>query len=383
MTGTNAGDFSQTNNCPASLGASANCLVNVVFQPTASGTRAASISISDDAADSPQSVTLTGAGTAPAIALSSASVNFGNQTVATASAPVTITVSNSGTGALIINGISFSGANSSDYTETDTCTGSAAANGIAPGATCAIQVTFKPVCSSSAAARAASLSLSDNATGSPQSVPLNRTAIGSFCFVAPAGSSTSATISAGQTANYALQVGPANGFAGAIGFTCAGAPSAATCTASPTTVTVGGRAVANVAVSVATTARSVLGVWRTRRVEVKPRTRRVLWDRIHRGAHFELTILTLLIVIIAIVMRRANSTSRGVQGLAPYPGRACGASPSSERASASSHCVLEPVAAAIALHSLRLRIPGPPRELIRSHLLALRPGGPRNHYRLL
>jgi hypothetical protein len=62
ITGTNATDFAQTNKCPSSLAPGAKCNINVNFSPTAAGTRTASLSVSDNAANSPQTVSLTGAG---------------------------------------------------------------------------------------------------------------------------------------------------------------------------------------------------------------------------------------------------------------------------------------------------------------------------------
>src|SRR5205823_9374064 len=38
ITGTNPGDFAQTNNCPPSLAAAASCAINVAFTPAVSGT---------------------------------------------------------------------------------------------------------------------------------------------------------------------------------------------------------------------------------------------------------------------------------------------------------------------------------------------------------
>jgi hypothetical protein len=43
ITGTNAGDFSQTNTCPGSLAASSSCTFSITFKPTASGARSASL----------------------------------------------------------------------------------------------------------------------------------------------------------------------------------------------------------------------------------------------------------------------------------------------------------------------------------------------------
>jgi hypothetical protein len=62
ITGANSGDFGQTNNCPASLALNASCTVNVTFTPTATGSRTASLTITDNGSASPQSVSLTGTG---------------------------------------------------------------------------------------------------------------------------------------------------------------------------------------------------------------------------------------------------------------------------------------------------------------------------------
>jgi len=62
ISGTNAGDFARTNTCGSSLAASASCTFSVTFKPTASGTRTAALSISDNASGSPQKVALTGTG---------------------------------------------------------------------------------------------------------------------------------------------------------------------------------------------------------------------------------------------------------------------------------------------------------------------------------
>ena len=62
LSGTNAGDFAQTNTCPASLATSATCTLLVTFTPGATGTRTASVTIVDDAADNPQSIALSGTG---------------------------------------------------------------------------------------------------------------------------------------------------------------------------------------------------------------------------------------------------------------------------------------------------------------------------------
>jgi ankyrin repeat protein len=61
ITGTNAGDFAETNNC-TTVAPSGSCQINVTFTPTATGTRVATLSISDNGGGSPQTVPLTGTG---------------------------------------------------------------------------------------------------------------------------------------------------------------------------------------------------------------------------------------------------------------------------------------------------------------------------------
>jgi centrosomal CEP192-like protein len=93
--GTNQSDFSETNNCGMSVGASASCMISVKFTPTGTGTRTAMLTITDNAPGSPQSISLSGTA-APPIAVSvspgTASVQVG------ATQTFTTTVQNDGSG---------------------------------------------------------------------------------------------------------------------------------------------------------------------------------------------------------------------------------------------------------------------------------------------
>ena len=55
-------EFGQTNNCPGSLAVSAACTINGTFTPALTGLRTGSISITDNAAGSPQVISLSGNG---------------------------------------------------------------------------------------------------------------------------------------------------------------------------------------------------------------------------------------------------------------------------------------------------------------------------------
>jgi hypothetical protein len=171
LTGTNPGDFAQTNNCGTSVLASGSCTINVTFSPTAAGAQSANISVADNAAGSPQTVPLTGTGvTATAgISFSPTSIAFAARTVGTSSAPTAVTVTNTGSATLTITTIAISGGNTTSFSQTNNCTS------VAPAGTCTINVTFTPQV---AGALSSSVRVTDNAAGSPQSVPLSGTGNG-------------------------------------------------------------------------------------------------------------------------------------------------------------------------------------------------------------
>jgi hypothetical protein len=66
VTGTDAASFAETDNCGTAVAAGSACTVSVVFTPAVAGALSATITITDNAAGSPQSVALSGTGTAAA-----------------------------------------------------------------------------------------------------------------------------------------------------------------------------------------------------------------------------------------------------------------------------------------------------------------------------
>jgi hypothetical protein len=57
------GDFAvSTTTCGTSLASKRKCTINVVFKPTATGTRSGTLSVNDSAGNSPQTSQLTGTG---------------------------------------------------------------------------------------------------------------------------------------------------------------------------------------------------------------------------------------------------------------------------------------------------------------------------------
>jgi len=136
LTGANPGDFLITNLCGSTLAVNATCTVNVNFRPIAQGVRTASVSVSDNASTSPQTVALSGTGNA--LSISSDLLNFGKVAVGTSSS-MPLSLRNLGTKAISVSNIKFLGSAAADYSQTNTCGGS-----IAPRSSCRITVTFTP-----------------------------------------------------------------------------------------------------------------------------------------------------------------------------------------------------------------------------------------------
>jgi N,N-dimethylformamidase beta subunit-like protein/ASPM-SPD-2-Hydin domain-containing protein/centrosomal CEP192-like protein/HYDIN/CFA65/VesB family protein len=173
LAGANTGDFTiSADTCTgASVAVNATCSVSVTFTPGATGTRSASLTFTDDAGGSPQTVALSGTGVAAGISFNPSSLSFGNQGTGTTSAAQTVTVTNSGGASLHVTSVTLTGTNAGDFAKSaDTCTGQA----IAAGATCTVSVTFKPTATG---ARTASLAFADDAPSSPQTVALSGTGI--------------------------------------------------------------------------------------------------------------------------------------------------------------------------------------------------------------
>ncbi|MGA7928878.1 MAG: choice-of-anchor D domain-containing protein, partial [Candidatus Sulfotelmatobacter sp.] len=167
ITGTNSGDFAQTNTCGTSLPVGAKCALSVTFTPAANGNRTASVTITDNAAGSPQTISLTGTGATLTVSLSGTSLNFGTQSLGTTTPAQTVTLTNTGNAVITFTKVAITSANSYDFTQTNTCGSSLAA-----GANCVFSLTFHP---SAPVTRSGILTISDNASGSPQGVTLTGT----------------------------------------------------------------------------------------------------------------------------------------------------------------------------------------------------------------
>jgi len=128
-------DFTQTNDCGSTLPPHRSCSIRVVFRPSQPTAETATLSITDDANNSPQTVSLTGIGSITSVVVFPILVNFGSVSVgSTATAPVVL--ANASNQTLSIQQISAAPA---VYTQTNNC-----GNSLAPGLSCTVTVSFTP-----------------------------------------------------------------------------------------------------------------------------------------------------------------------------------------------------------------------------------------------
>ncbi len=159
--------------------------------------------------------------------------------------PQAVTVQNTGNADLNGIAITLSGANSASFAQSTTCGATLPA-----GQSCTISVVFTPSAPGDASA---TLSIADDASGSPQAVPL----VGSgtapaFAVAPPAGGATTTTVTAGQAASYALTLTPAASYAGTVALSCSNLPAHASCMFTPASLNLSNGAPATLTVGVAT-----------------------------------------------------------------------------------------------------------------------------------
>jgi hypothetical protein len=258
FSGSNAADFgSPSNTCGASIAAGASCAVSVAFTPSVASTETATLVITvvvtDGGLSSSQSFDVglsgTGSATAPGVGLVPTSLPFGGQMLTTTSAAKTVTLTNTGAGALTINTIAGSGDFAATSTGAAACPISPAT--LAAGANCTISVTFAPT---ALGARAGTLTITDNAGGSPHTIPLT----GSGWDFTLTGPTTTQTVTSAAPLKFNVTMAPLGGFNQAVGLTCTGAPTNTTCVVVTPVTAADGTTAQNAQVTVTTTAAGLM-----------------------------------------------------------------------------------------------------------------------------
>ncbi len=163
------------------------------------------------------------------------------------SATQSVTFESSGGIDLDLASITFTGKNTSEFSESDNC-GSPTNLGV--DVTCTVTVTFTPL---SYALRTANMVFNDNGPGGSQTVTLS----GYGPYFTPSMSPTSITVSPGSAGMSTVTVTPFGDFDGVINLTCGGAPADSTCSISPKSVTLDGTDTPQTATVTLTTTASV------------------------------------------------------------------------------------------------------------------------------
>src|SRR5258708_6659128 len=172
ITGTDPGDFSQTNNCTV-VNAGGSCTVTVKFKPSDKGNRSATLTLTDNAGTGTQTAPLIGVGTFLNVVPNP--VAFASQLLNTTSPAMTITLENlNPTTAVTISSVTLTGPDASDYAQNSPC------GVIAANSACTFTMTFTP---SALGKRSATLKIADDAGGSPQSVKVS--GLGTYLTLSP------------------------------------------------------------------------------------------------------------------------------------------------------------------------------------------------------
>lgn len=299
------GNFTVANGCGVVLNGHSSCTIAVSSIPAVVGPTSGVLTISDQFRS--QTVMLSGSGLAPpGVSLSpAAGLTFAPTGVTLTSSPQTITLSNQGSSALMLGSFTAAG----DFSippATNTC-----GSTVAAGTACTFQIVFAPTASG---ARIGSLSVVDNAAGSPQVLPLQGVGVD---FSLNANGATSVTVNSGASAVYPLLLSSPAGLPGDAVLTCTGAPTNSTCVVVPASVPLGG--------SATLTATIETGVAPSAAQTIAPHPRSVWWvlviplafipSRVRRSLRQKLYLGTLIAFILLLSV--LNMTGCGAGRLIP------------------------------------------------------------------
>jgi hypothetical protein len=159
-------DYGVTGSCVETLGPGASCTVAVTFTPSIAGTVKGSIVFMDNASVNTQLYDLSATSVLP-VSFSPASLTFASQPLGKTSAAKTVTLTNNQTTTLDLTEILASGQFSAVPSGTKPCGSIVDAHG-----TCTFAVTFTPA---QPGKTSGAVSVTHNASGSPQSVKLSGT----------------------------------------------------------------------------------------------------------------------------------------------------------------------------------------------------------------
>jgi hypothetical protein len=239
-----SGDFSIQNGCSSVAAVGGTCTIQVFFTPTATGNRTGTLTLTDNSAGSPHTISLGGAVGLVSVSFSPSSLSFPSANLYS-NFQQTVTLTNTGVLPLSVTNVQISG----PFSQSGVCTY------LVGGANCPnIQITFNPTVAGPATG---ALTITDNAPGSPHVLPISGTAVATLGLGFAPSNAPDIFVAAGSTGSTELNIGGA-GIGGSVTLSCSGAPAGATCSTSPSTLQVSATSTSLFQLSVTTTARSQL-----------------------------------------------------------------------------------------------------------------------------
>lgn len=175
-----SGDYAiEANGCGSVIRPGYECMFSLVFKPTATGTRAGMLTVTDSDPTSPQVLDLTGLGTYVNWNRPYPGLNFATTPWGSTSSSFAI-LTNTSTVPVTVSSVSLVGFAAADYSYTSKCNGT-----IPPGGNCQWDILFKPSVQNNQfwGYEHANFVVNDSAPGSPHTLRL--TAIGSALKVSP------------------------------------------------------------------------------------------------------------------------------------------------------------------------------------------------------
>jgi hypothetical protein len=169
LAGADPGDYSENDSCAGgNLPANSICQIYLTFSPTATGSRTATLTETDTGSGGPRSVSISGSGinSTTAITFFPAALTFtSTEPVGEGAAQQFFSVNNLSPNPVTITAVASTNVGAFPVAQ-DGCTGST----LYTGGSCLIVVLYTPTASGSASAY---IKVTDNATGSPQELPVS------------------------------------------------------------------------------------------------------------------------------------------------------------------------------------------------------------------
>jgi hypothetical protein len=155
-------NFTQTNNCGTSVPVGGSCTITAHFAPTSATNVTGTLTVTDDAPDSPQVVNFAGTGITGSVLMLPSALDLGSQTVGKATKTASASVTNVSGVKVTITSIVASG----DFSQTNNC---ASPMNPSLGQACRVDITFTPT---AAGTRTGNITITDSAAGSPHIINL-------------------------------------------------------------------------------------------------------------------------------------------------------------------------------------------------------------------